>query len=464
MSVSPSARVIDTHGELPQFWQEDVLFFANLLALFFGNERETTELEETVGEVDSYGGRLIPILNLLFQGGHNTLVLERETASALCLYFERELGLSLPELRIMPPGDYRKIGNLLDDGDNGALGDWLGLFLDQPASRIDGYVTDHTLIGIADQLQKKTVATFEGCRRGNNKLLLHQYVEAIGLPVIETRIVGSKQEVEQAMSELRESGFEDAVLKSQIGASGIGIQRICNIADFRENRLAEIQNHLFFEGPVIAQGWIKPGQGGVSQINSPSVQMFVDEEVIWLFDITDQILSTESVHEGNVSPPPYLKETNGLRDELLRQAGLVGQWLYRQGYRGTASTDFLWVKREETAAVEVYVCEINARVTGATYPSVLARHFTPNGAWLMRNLRLMESIDEMELLAMLRDSRLLFLPGRTSGILPINFNFGHDGKVLKGQFLCLAPTTVECERLLEQAESSLPVEWHSDRD
>ena len=44
-------------------------FFANLLALFFGNEAETKSLADEVGEIDSYGGRLIPILNLIFRKG-----------------------------------------------------------------------------------------------------------------------------------------------------------------------------------------------------------------------------------------------------------------------------------------------------------------------------------------------------------------------------------------------------------
>ena len=126
--------------------------------------------------------------------------------------------------------------------------------------------------------------------------------------------------------------------------------------------------------------------------------------------------------------------------------------------------DFLLVEREGGAAPEVYVCEINARVTGATYPSVLARHFTPEGAWLLRNLRLGEPVEGGRLLEMLDWPGHLFHHGNAFGVLPINFNFGSDGFVHKGQFLCLAATPEECEEYLRAAESDLPVAWTVDRD
>ncbi len=464
MTDTPEIPVVDTQGQLPRFWSDDVIFFANLLELFFGNEKETRELEETVGEVDSYGGRLIPILNLVFRGGRNTLVLERHSAGALCRYFEQRLMLSLPEMKIMAPGDYRRLRGLIGEGNNGALGENLAAYRNHSASCVDGYVTDDILVGIADQLGKRTITTTDGCRRGNNKFLLHQYLEKTGLPTISTRTARSRDEVNAALANLAAEGFDDAVLKSQIGASGIGIQRVREIADFGRQRRQEIPEHLFFEGPVMVQGWLKPGHGGVTNIHSPSVQMFLDAERVWLFDLTEQILSHDSIHEGNISPPPYLAGTPGLRQELLRQAGIAGRWLHAQGYRGTASTDFLLVERDGDSEPKAYVCEINARVTGATYPSVLARHFTPNGAWLMRNLRLQTALSERELLEMLEQSGQLFAPGMTKGILPINFNFGSEDLVHKGQFLYLAPTTDECWQELELAETQLPVEWHADRD
>ena len=90
-----SPKTIVTPNRLPAFWDRDVVFFANILALFYGNEAETAALNDEVGEIASYGSRLIPILNLLFRGPDNLLVLERAPDTALCDYFADELGLPL---------------------------------------------------------------------------------------------------------------------------------------------------------------------------------------------------------------------------------------------------------------------------------------------------------------------------------------------------------------------------------
>ena len=86
-------------GELPPFWQERrAIFFANLLSLFFGNEMETEALKKEVGRIDSYGGRLAPIIDTLFQGGNNLLVVDQQPDEALVNYFSETLGLGIPEL------------------------------------------------------------------------------------------------------------------------------------------------------------------------------------------------------------------------------------------------------------------------------------------------------------------------------------------------------------------------------
>jgi hypothetical protein len=194
----------------------------------------------------------------------------------------------------------------------------------------------------------------------------------------------------------------------------------------------------------------------VNLVRSPSAQIYLDEDSVVIYDLTEQILTQASVHEGNESPPPYLIDRPHWRDELLRQAGEAGRWLHRQGYRGTGSVDFLLVEREDGEA-DVYVCEINARVTGATYPSVLARHFLPEGSWLLRNLRFEKPLSGADLLELLKQSGDLFIPGQSgTGVLPVNFNPGADGLIHKGQFLCLAHSTAGSHVLLEMAELDLP--------
>ena len=135
----------------------------------------------------------------------------------------------------------------------------------------------------------------------------------------------------------------------------------------------------------MVQGWLDETVANVRHMGSPSIQMFLNDSAVSLYDITEQILNADSVHEGNLSPPPYFSKEDLLYEELFRQAAVAGTWLHEQGYRGTASVDFLVV--EQDGSIEVRVCEINARITGATYPSVIARHFLPHDAWLMRNIR-----------------------------------------------------------------------------
>ncbi|MCB1207974.1 MAG: hypothetical protein KDK97_01545, partial [Verrucomicrobiales bacterium] len=221
---------------------------------------------------------------------------------------------------------------------------------------------------------------------------------------------------------------------------------------------------FFHEGPCMVQGWLRAGLHGVTRVFSPSVQMFLNHDSVYLYDLTEQILSHDSVHHGNESPPGYLAEFPGLMEELFRQAGIAGGWLHDQGYRGTASVDFLVAGLDVPGECRVYVCEINARVTGATYPSVLARYYQPRGGWLMRNLRLDHPVSGTEVLDSLEQHGHLFRPGRERGILPINFNLTADGLVGKGQFLCMGATSAECHEMLQRAEEDLPIDWQYVRD
>jgi len=144
------------------------------------------------------------------------------------------------------------------------------------------------------------------------------------------------------------------------------------------------------------------------------------------------------------------------------QAAASGRWLHQVGYRGTASADFLVVRRR--GAMEVRLCEVNARVTGATYPSVLARRFRPGGAWLMRNLRFDPPLADREVLDALRRRGHLFKRDAHGGVLPINFNAAESGSIWKGQFLCLGADESECLEHLNDSAAVLPVTWTYDRD
>jgi len=452
--------VVRTRGHTPRLWRgESVIYFANVLAGFFDNEALSAQLKREISGADSYGGRLLPIMGLLFEGGNNLLVLERAPDAALAAYFESTLGLHLPQVHLLSHDEYLALRKALGAEEIGAWADRIKAWRDHAATALDGYVTDDLIAPLARCLGKRTLSTAEGSRAGNNKLRLHEHLQHSGLPVFETRLAASPESVAGCLAELAVLGYDQAVVKSQIGASGIGLMKMAT-----EGPPEAVPELFFHEGPCMVQGWVREGLNGVSAIYSPSVQMFLDHERVCLYDLTEQILSGDSIHQGNESPPPYLQAFPDLTEELFSQAEVAGRWLHQQGYRGTASVDFLVAALEEPGACRVYACEINARVTGATYPSVLARHYLPSGGWLMRNLKFVEPLQGAAILELLSAHGHLFHPQRENGILPINFNLNPEGLVEKGQFLCLGRTSAECHAMLRRAEEDLPVDWEYARD
>jgi hypothetical protein len=453
-------QVVRTQGHTPQLWRgQSVIYFANVQAGFFDNEALSEQLNQEISGADSYGGRLIPLMGLLFQGGTNLLVLERAPDATLSAYFENTLGLQLPEVHLLSHKEYLHLKAALRHGKLETWSARLNVWRDHPASALDGYVTDNLIAPLAGLLGKRTLSSPEGSRSGNNKLLLHEHLQKSGLPVFETRLAAGPESVADCLKELAALGYHQAVVKSQIGASGIGLMKMST-----QGPHEAVPGQFFHEGPCMVQGWVQEGLNGVTASYSPSVQMFLDQERVCLYDLTEQILSGESIHQGNESPPPYLEAFPELLEELFGQAAVAGQWLHQQGYRGTASVDFLVAALEEPSACQVYACEINARVTGATYPSVLARHYCPSGGWLMRNLKFVVPLQGATILELLSSHRHLFHPQREDGILPINFNLNSEGLVEKGQFLCLGPTSAACHAMLQRAEEDLPVDWEYARD
>ena len=124
--------------------------------------------------------------------------------------------------------------------------------------------------------------------------------------------------------------------------------------------------------------------------------------------------------------------------------------------------DFIVV--EQDACIPTIACEVNARVTGATYPALLARHFNPGHSWIMRNIRFRQPVASHRLLSLMKTTELLYRAGTTSGILPFNFNTDKHHRVIKGQFLFLGETYDNCVAALTRAESILHVGWEYDRD
>ncbi len=446
-------------GQLPPFWDRSVVFFANLLGLFFGNVGAMKELAAKVGGIESYGGRLCPLIDLLFRGRDNLLVLESPPDESLLRYFTGELGLSIPDHLILDHADYKTLCEVLETtGGEADLQTAAARIAAHPAAWIDGFVTDEVLTSVARCLGKQTLVTADISRRSNNKLLLHRFLQQQGFPVFDTHTAESRGDIASAAASLRKKGYRHIVVKAQVGASGIGMQRL----EAADPAVGQIESYMFHEGLCLVQGWVDGKLPGIEPFGSPSVQMFLDETTVWLYDVTEQILSAESVHEGNIAPPLWWNEEPQIAAQLHRQAEATGRWLHDTGYRGTASADFLVVRCR--GRFDVRLCEVNARVTGATYPAVLARRFCPGGSWLMRNLVFDPPLPGSELLAALHRAGHLCLAGADHGVLPINFNANQTGQIRKGQFLCLGRDQNTCLDYLMHSAGVLPVTWTYDRD
>ncbi len=444
-------------GRLPPFWERNVLFFCNMHSVFFDNTQQTDELIKQIYGAHSYGGRVVSILNLLFHRGPNKIFLEAPPEPNLLDYLAGDLQLSLPSFDVMNRRGYQDLAAQLSSKEP-AKDAAIEELKTHEARWVDGFVTDRILVEIATGLDKRTISTLAGSKNGNNKYLLYRHQVEQNLPVFETWLAANREEIPSCLRRLSQSGYRTAVVKAQIGASGHGMIKL-KTTDFAPENVPE---YLFFEGPCMVQGWLDERTGGIECLGSPSVQMFLNDDTVFLFDWTEQILSDASIHEGNVSPPPYAAARPELEHELFRQAAVAAEWLHAQGYRGTASTDFLVTQR--AGALQAIVCEVNARVTGATYPAVLARHFMPGGCWRMRNIQFRKSVDGDQLLSLMDRAGVLYRPGENKGILPFNFNTDAAGKVIKGQFVCLGENHETCSGLLNQAWTELPVEWGYDRD
>ena len=443
----PSTFVKANPGTLPPAFPHSTIFFANLVSLFFGNAEATRSLTNLLGgTLDSYGGRLASVLDLLFHSEHdhpNLLVTTLPLQAELSRYHDKILGLRLPEIVLADPSRYETT-------------ELLERLSANHATHLDGFVTDEQLKRIAGQTRKKTLSPPEGSHLANNKLAFHNEVVRLGLPTFSTEIAENQADLPRCYRKLNRQGYRFAAVKSQIGASGIGVIKV----DTR--RPQEVPDLIFHEGACLVQGWIEPGIKAVRHIHSPSVQILVNDDEIFLYDTTDQILDHQSIHEGNLAPPHLPGALTEEQEQILAQSKAIVPWLHQTGYRGPASIDFHIARRGEET--DIRACEINARVTGATYPSMLARRFQKNGAWLMRNLALPEPLAADRILEILDSHDALFKPGASNGCLPINFNIDKKGDITKGQFLFIAPGVDEvCDQLAELV-SHPQIELHYDRD
>ncbi len=449
----PPPKVCVQLGQLPVFWSDSAVFLANLQCVFFGQPEQTRHLVRNIKGFSSYGGRLLPILDLLYKAGDNLLVLAAEPEQSLMDYFQHSLGLRLPKIMVSPSDGTCSFGGLPQDNQQ------LEQIRLHPARFLDCFITETHLEPEAKRLGKTPRNSYQACLQANDKVLLNRFLADEGLPIFDGGEAKLSGNLKEPFDKLRRQGYHRAVVRSAQGASGFGMAIV--VLDNIE--WARLHQKNFSGDAVLVQGWVEEGVLDCSAVNSPSVQFFCGGDgKAFLYDLTEQLLSLHSVHEGNLSPPIGLTAEPAVKADIIRQASRVVGWVSQLGYRGLGSIDFLVFTR--SGQPQVYVCEINARVTGATYPSMLALHCNPGGAWLMRNMVFRPCMTSPEFMHFLEGRDLLFLPGKQQGVLPVNLITGDNGGIVKMQLLFLAGSTDECLVMLENFSALLPNTCRFDTD
>jgi hypothetical protein len=225
MPLLPPDVEIRPAAPLP-FWTRRAVFFSNLHSIFYGNVEATEQLMNELHGSHSYGGRVISILDLLFHGRPNLILLETPPDARLMNYLTDTLGLSLPQTAILPSQDYATLAARLARRPSAQDDQLVGQLREHPAEWVDGFVTDRHLEEIAGALGKRPVSTPEGSKNGNNKYLLYLHLVDQRLPVFDTHIASDCGELSAGLKKLRAQGYRSAVVKAQIGASGYGMVKL----------------------------------------------------------------------------------------------------------------------------------------------------------------------------------------------------------------------------------------------
>jgi hypothetical protein len=101
---------------------------------------------------------------------------------------------------------------------------------------------------------------------------------------------------------------------------------------------------------------------------SPNILVFVAPEgPVRFVGATDQVLDANLHHAGNRFPSGAL-----LVDEMIAHAEALGHHLRDRGYAGWTGCDFCEYMDPATGEPRLFFAELNARINGASYPTVAA--------------------------------------------------------------------------------------------
>ncbi|WP_044879345.1 ATP-grasp domain-containing protein [Paenibacillus sp. IHBB 10380] len=185
----------------------------------------------------------------------------------------------------------------------------------------------------------------------NSKYVTRRLAEENGFRVTQGRFCSNPQELIEAYSEIRATGFTKAVLKQAYGSSGRGLTMIENEDKFRQLSSYIRKRTTCFE--LLLEAWhpIK---------HSLNAQLWIEPDSVHLLAVTEQRINNYGVYIGTNYTPHYdAAVMEEYRAEMLR----LGAVLRQRGYAGIAGIDSIVDDKNNLYPV----IEINGRFTQVTY-------------------------------------------------------------------------------------------------
>jgi len=145
--------------------------------------------------------------------------------------------------------------------------------------------------------------------------------------------------------------------------------------------------------------------------------------------ITDQRLSDQLVHEGNLYP----SKARTVR-EMLGSAEKIAKWLQGEGYRGLLGLDFGEYLNPATGEPHHFLSEINPRMNGAAYPKAMMEYLNEKqkkrgGPYVESFLSASRRTDAASFADLqTRYGSLFYSPQTGRGLVPYNTGILQDGK------------------------------------
>jgi hypothetical protein len=207
------------------------------------------------------------------------------------------------------------------------------------------------------------------------------------------------------------------ILKGASGFSGSSIFIVRNTSDSIQNALRQIGERLDNDIYVV--------EVLLDVTVSPNILMHITPDKISFIAITDQLLNSELVHQGNIYPS-VAKTLEDMSDSSWK----LSKWLQKEGYAGLVGFDFGEYFDVSKGKFEHFLCEINPRTNAAAYPKSLMEHLNRQQApsieaFLATNVKTkVRTFSELQRLY----GHLFFDPAVRRGLIPYNTGCLEYGK------------------------------------